>query len=77
MAYSTDELEGRGYSMPLVQVSLLKGKTAEEERNLLTGITGCVVESINVASVGVRVIINEIDPEHWSVSGIPCSGGNV
>ncbi|NNN20307.1 MAG: 4-oxalocrotonate tautomerase [Acidimicrobiaceae bacterium] len=63
--------------MPLVQVSLLKGKTAEEERNLLTGITGCVVESINVGSASVRVIIDEIDPEHWSVAGIPFSERNV
>lgn len=77
MAYSTDGLEGGGYKMPLVQVSLLKGRTAEEKRSLLTAITDAVVESVNAAPASVRVILNEIDSEHWSVAGIPFSERNI
>lgn len=59
--------------MPLVQVSLLKGRSAEQKRKLLTSITDAVVDSVGGSPSSVRVIINEIEPEHWSVAGVPFS----
>ena len=63
--------------MPLVQVSLLKGRTAQQKRNLLKAITDAVVESVDAKPASVRVIINEIDSEHWSVAGVPFSERDV
>lgn len=59
--------------MPLVQVSLLKGRTPEQKRNLLKAITAAVVESVDAAPKSVRVILNEVELEHWSVGGVPFS----
>ncbi len=63
--------------MPLVQVSLLKGRTEQQKRNLLTAITDAVVEAVNAKPASVRVIINEIESEHWSVAGVPFSERDV
>ena len=63
--------------MPLVQVSLLKGRTAQQKRNLLKAITDAVVEAVNAKPASVRVIINEIESEHWSVAGVPFSERDV
>ncbi len=63
--------------MPLVQVSLLKGRTEQQKRNLLTAITDAVVESVDAKPASVRVIINEIESEHWSVAGVPFSERDV
>lgn len=59
--------------MPLVQVSLLAGRSPEQKRQLLSSITAAVVDSVGAMPSSVRVIINEIDPSHWSVAGVPFS----
>lgn len=59
--------------MPLIQVSLLKGRSEEQKRMLLSALTNAVVESVGGSPSSVRVIINEIEPSNWSVAGVPFS----
>lgn len=59
--------------MPLVQVSILKGRSDDQKRKLLTALTDAVVDSVGSSPSSVRVIINEIEPSNWSVAGIPFS----
>ncbi|WP_374193404.1 tautomerase family protein [Rhizobium rhizogenes] len=44
-------------------------------------VTAAVVNSLGVAPPAVRVLLEEVSPEHWSVGGIskaePVSGGGV
>ncbi len=67
------QVESEVFAVPVVQVSLLKGRSEEQKRNLLRAITNAVVESVDAKPVSVRVIINEIEPSHWSVAGVPFS----
>lgn len=63
--------------MPLVQISILKGRSEEQKRKLLTAVTDAVVDSVGSSPSSVRVIINEVEPSHWSVAGIPFSEREV
>ncbi len=56
--------------MPLVQISMLPGRSPEQKRALLAEVTEAVVRTCKVAPEAVRVLITEIPPEHWGVAGI-------
>lgn len=59
--------------MPLVQVSVLKGRSEEQKLNLLRALTDAVVDSLGSSPESVRVILTEVEPSNWSVAGIPFS----
>lgn len=59
--------------MPLIQVSMLQGKSKEQKKNLMKALTQAVCDSIGSAPSSVRVILVEIDPDHWAVGGVPYS----
>ena len=56
--------------MPLVQISMLPGRSAEQKRALLAEVTDAVVRTCKVQPDQVRVLISEIAAEHWSVGGV-------
>ena len=56
--------------MPLVQISMLPGRSAEQKRALLAEVTEAVARTCKVAPEQVRILIAEIPAEHWSVAGI-------
>ena len=56
--------------MPLVQISMLPGRSAEQKRALLAEVTDAVVRTSKVAPEQVRVLISEIPAEHWAVAGV-------
>lgn len=55
--------------MPLIQVSLIEGRTAEQKENLINRITDAVAETLDSPASAVRVIINEVKPENWGIAG--------
>ncbi len=56
--------------MPLVQISMLPGRSSEQKRALLAEVTEAVVRTCKVAPETVRVLITEIPAKHWAVAGI-------
>jgi 4-oxalocrotonate tautomerase len=56
--------------MPLVQISMLPGRSSEQKRALLAEVTEAVVRTCKVAPEQVRVLISEIAAEHWGVAGV-------
>jgi len=56
--------------MPLVQISMLPGRTSEQKRALLAEVTEAVVRTCKVSPEQVRVLISEIAAEHWAVGGV-------
>jgi len=56
--------------MPLVQISMMPGRSAEQKRGLLADVTDAVARNCKVAPEQVRVLITEIAAEHWAVAGI-------
>ncbi|EJK88103.1 2-hydroxymuconate tautomerase family protein [Rhizobium rhizogenes] len=67
--------------MPIVTIKLLEGRSREQKTALMREVTAAVVNSLGVAPPAVRVLLEEVSPEHWSVGGIskaePVSGGGV
>jgi 4-oxalocrotonate tautomerase len=59
--------------MPLLQVSLIEGRTTEQKHELIAQLTETVVRVLDAPREAVRVIINEVPPEHWGVGGVPRS----
>lgn len=57
--------------MPIVEVTLIEGRSKEQKRTLVKEVTDAVVSSIGAPIEAVRVIVREIPPENFAVGGIP------
>ncbi|WP_098956791.1 2-hydroxymuconate tautomerase [Pseudonocardia sp. N23] len=55
--------------MPLVQITLARGRTPEQLAALGAAVTAAVEESIGAPREAVRVVVNECEPELWFVGG--------
>lgn len=56
--------------MPIITVNILSGRSGSQKRELMRSITNAAVHSLNVQPGQVRVLINEVPPEHWGVGGV-------
>jgi len=57
--------------MPIVEITLIEGRTKDQKRALAKEVTDAVVSSVGAPIEAVRVIIREIPPEHFAVGGVP------
>jgi len=55
--------------MPLIQISMMKGRTDEEKRALLQAITDAVHDSIGAPLPSIRVWIHEMAPTEFMAGG--------
>ena len=55
--------------MPIVQVNMLVGRTVEQKRKLVAGITSTVTESLGVPAETVRVMIHEMGKDDYAIGG--------
>lgn len=56
--------------MPTIQVTIIEGRTREQKRRLVRGITDVVVETCNADPERVVVYINEVKKEHAARAGV-------
>ena len=56
--------------MPLVEVTLVEGRTPEQLRSLMTALTGAVEASIGAPKDSIRVILRELPPTHWAAGDV-------
>ncbi|MDO8778293.1 MAG: 2-hydroxymuconate tautomerase [Burkholderiaceae bacterium] len=59
--------------MPLIQVTLIEGRSAESKATLIRGLTDAAVEAISAPRESIRVILQEVPPAHWGMGGVPKS----
>jgi 4-oxalocrotonate tautomerase len=52
--------------MPLVEVTLTEGRSAEKLRSLIHELHEAVVRAVDAPPAAVRVIIREVPPSHWA-----------
>ncbi len=57
--------------MPLVEVTLIEGRSNEKKAALIAKVTDAVVEAIDAPIESIRVVIREVPPQHWGVAGKP------
>ena len=55
--------------MPIIEMHLMAGRTVEQKRAVAAAIAEAVTRTLGVRPEQVRVLINEIQPEHWAVGG--------
>jgi 4-oxalocrotonate tautomerase len=56
--------------MPLIQISMLEGRTPTQKKELLDAITAAVHESIGAPVDSVRVWIHEVPPTDLMAAGV-------
>ena len=59
--------------MPLIQVTLIEGRSAESKTALIRGLTNAAVEATASPRESIRVILQEVPAAHWGVGGVPKS----
>lgn len=57
--------------MPLVQVTMLEGRTEEQKAALHREVAAAVERAVGAPIESIRVVIHEVPPGHWSVGGVP------
>lgn len=57
--------------MPLVEVTMIEGRTKEKKVALMKAVTDAVETTIGAPRESIRVVIREVPPEHWAVGGVP------
>jgi 4-oxalocrotonate tautomerase len=56
--------------MPLIEVTLVEGRSAEQLRALITGLTRAVVEAVEAPVASVRVEVREVPATHWAAGDV-------
>lgn len=56
--------------MPLVEVTIVEGRSPDQIRGLLRELHDAVVRAIRAPSENVRVIVREVPAAHWSAGDI-------
>ena len=55
--------------MPIVNVTMIEGRSVELKVKMVKAVTEAIVESINAPRESIRVIINEVPAWHFAAGG--------
>lgn len=55
--------------MPLIQINIIEGRSPEKKERLIREVTDLVADVLEAPTQNVRVIIQEMPPEHWGIAG--------
>jgi 4-oxalocrotonate tautomerase len=50
---------------------MLTGRSKEKKEKLIKNLTAAVVDSLEAPVESVRVILQEMPPEHYGIAGLP------
>ena len=56
--------------MPLSEVTLVEGRTAEQLRELISGLTRAAVDAVDAPLDSVRVVIREVPATRWATGDV-------
>jgi 4-oxalocrotonate tautomerase len=56
--------------VPLVEVTLVEGRTPEQIRALITGLTAAAVAAVDAPKESVRVVVREVPATHWAAGDV-------
>jgi len=55
--------------MPLVEISLVEGRSTEQLRSLIADVADVVERDLQVARTSIRVVVREVPKTHWAIGG--------
>jgi 4-oxalocrotonate tautomerase len=56
--------------MPLIEVTLVEGRTPEQLRALISGLTQAACEAVGAPIESVRVVVREVPATHWAAGDV-------
>ncbi|MGH3661485.1 MAG: tautomerase family protein [Micromonosporaceae bacterium] len=56
--------------MPLVEVTLVEGRSPEQIRSLIHELHGAVVRAVDARPESVRVVVRELPTTHWAAGDV-------
>lgn len=56
--------------MPLIEVTLVEGRSAEQLRALIHGLTQAASDSVDAPVASIRVVVREVPPTHWAAGDV-------
>lgn len=56
--------------MPLIQVTMIEGRSADAKAALLQALTQAAVDAVGAPRESIRVILQEVPASHWAVGGV-------
>jgi len=56
--------------MPILQVEMLKGRTLDQKRDMVSKVTDVISETLQCSREAVIIIIREMEPENLSKAGV-------
>ena len=56
--------------MPMVQITMLEGRTAEQKRKIAQRITDILVEEAGTKRESIMIAFNEVSKESYSSGGV-------
>ena len=59
--------------MPMIQVTMLEGRTVEQKHALIRELTDATVRALGVPADRVRVALNVVSADEWGIGGVPAS----
>ncbi len=63
--------------MPLVEVTIVQGRSPEQLRALISGLTAAVCESVGAPKESVRVVVREVPATHWAAGDVTIAERNA
>jgi 4-oxalocrotonate tautomerase len=52
--------------MPMIEVTLVEGRTPEQLRALIHGLTAAAAEAVGAPLESIRVVVREVPATHWA-----------
>ncbi|MGA2465590.1 MAG: 2-hydroxymuconate tautomerase [Thermodesulfobacteriota bacterium] len=59
--------------MPIVQISLLPGRTPEKKEELIKNVTNAIADTLQIPKERVHIVLNEVPKENIGSGGVPLS----
>ena len=56
--------------MPLVEVTMVEGRTRDQVRALITSLTAAVCETLDAPREAVRIVVREVPSTHWAAGDV-------
>ncbi len=56
--------------MPLIEVTLVEGRSAAQLRSLIHGLTQAAVDAVDAPVASVRVVVREVPATHWAAGDV-------
>lgn len=57
--------------MPIVDITLIEGRTPEAKERMMRKVADAIMESIGAPRDSIRVILREIPAAHFGIGGVP------